>query len=114
MFVVLRQFTNMRSVEEAAKRAQAGLVPILKRSPGFRGYYVMNAGEGAGFSVTVFESRESAEAIRDEVMSWIEKNLAEFVTEPPRITAGEVIVSVEQRVGAAGAESERGAEARPH
>lgn len=102
MFCVTRRFSSMRSVEEAAKRAEKGLAPILQRNPGFRGYYIVDAGDGVGVSITVFESREAAESTREEAVGWIEKNLSDLFSEPPLITAGEVIVAVEaQRAPAA-------------
>lgn len=113
MYCVTRRFTSMRSVEEAAKRAEAGLAPILQRNPGFRGYYIVDAGDGVGMSITVFESREAAEKSRDEALGWIEKNLSDLYKEPPLITAGETIVRVEAQA-AAGRAAETGAEARPH
>ena len=58
MFVVTRRVT-VRSVEEAAQKAAAGLVPILQRSSGFRGYHIIDAGDGVGMSIGVFESREA-------------------------------------------------------
>jgi hypothetical protein len=112
MFCVTRRFSSMGSVEEAAKRAEAGIGPILQRNPGFRGYYVVDAGDGVGCSITVFESREAAESSRDEVMAWIEKNLSDLYREPPLITAGEVIVAVESAAAAAG-QAAAGATAQP-
>jgi hypothetical protein len=103
----------MSSVEEAAKRAEAGIGPILQSNPGFRGYYVVDAGDGVGCSITVFESQEAAERSREEVMGWIEKNLSDLYREPPVITAGEVIVAVEPSGTAAGQAATAGATARP-
>jgi hypothetical protein len=113
MFVITRRFSSMRSVGEAAKRAETGLAPILRSAPGFRGYYIIDSGDGVGLSISVFESREQAEAIREEAMSWIEKNLADLYSEPPQITAGEVVVSVEAHApaGQAAAGAGTGADA---
>jgi len=111
MFCVVRRFSSMNSVQEAAKRAEAGLAPILQRNPGFRGYYIVDAGEGVGCSVTVFESREAADATREEALGWIEKNLGDLYKEPPQITAGEVITRVEST--APQARPGAGAEAQP-
>ena len=111
MFCITRRFSSMSSVEEAAKRAEAGLAPILQSNPGFRGYYVIDGGDGVGVSISVFESREAAEKTRDEALAWIEKNLSDLYREPPLITAGEVIVMVEPAGAAAGQAA--GATAQP-
>lgn len=112
MFCITRRFSAMGSVEEAAQRAEAGIGPILQRNPGFRGYYVVDAGDGVGCSITIFESREAAERSREEVMGWIEKNLSDLYREPPQITAGEVIVSVHAQ-GAAAGQAAAGGTAQP-
>ena len=114
MFCVTRRFSSMSSVEEAAKRAEAGLAPILQRNPGFRGYYVIDAGDGVGCSITVFESREAAESTREEALAWIEKNLSDLYSEPPQVTAGDVVVTVEPLAAAAGQASGTSAQPTAH
>jgi hypothetical protein len=42
MYVVIRKFSAMRSVPEAARRAESGIGQILKQSPGFVAYYVFD------------------------------------------------------------------------
>jgi hypothetical protein len=116
MFVMTRRYARMSSVEEAARRAEAGLAPILKQRPGFRGYYIVDGGQGVGLSISVFEDRQSALAVQDEAMQWIRNNLSDLYDSEPEITVGEVVVAVEaEQAGAAsGAGKETGAEARPH
>jgi hypothetical protein len=60
MYVVIRKFTKMRSVAQAARRAESGIGQILKQAPGFRGYYVFDGGNGVGCSITLFENRADA------------------------------------------------------
>jgi len=48
MYVVIRKFSAMRSVPEAARRAESGIGQILKQSPGFVAYYVFDGGNGVG------------------------------------------------------------------
>src|SRR5215204_4040281 len=56
MYMVIRKFNRVRSVAEAARRAESGIGQLLKHSPGFQGYYVFDAGDGVGGSVTLFDS----------------------------------------------------------
>jgi hypothetical protein len=60
--VAIRKFASpqMRSVSQAARRAESGIGQMLRQAPGFRGYYVFDAGIGVGGSVTLFESRDEA------------------------------------------------------
>src|SRR5215208_640685 len=46
MYAVIRKFTRMRSVPQAARRAESGIGQMLKQCPGFRGYYILDAGGG--------------------------------------------------------------------
>jgi hypothetical protein len=42
MYAVVRKFTRMRSVPQAARRAEIGIGQILKQCPGFRGCYTVS------------------------------------------------------------------------
>ncbi len=75
MYVVIRKFRKMRSVAEAARRAESGIGQMLKGSPGFRGYYVFDAGDGAGGSVTLFEDKATALAANEKAIAWVKGSL---------------------------------------
>ena len=94
MYVVIRKFTQMRSVSEAARRAETGIGQLLKRAPGFRGYYVFDAGNGVGGSVTLFESQEEALAANEKALAWIRASMSDLIDGEPEITAGEVLAIV--------------------
>ena len=94
MYVIIRKFTQMRSVSEAARRAESGIGQMLKQEPGFRGYYVFDAGNGVGGSVTLFESRDEALAANDKALAWIRASLSDLLDGEPEITAGEVLAIV--------------------
>ena len=101
MFVVSRRFTGLRSIQEFGRRAEQGLGPILRANPGFRGYYLMDCGDGSGFSISVFESREAAEAIRDHALGWIDETLPDFTAESSELTVGTLITRIEAPAPAA-------------
>jgi hypothetical protein len=94
MYMVIRKFNRMRSVAEAARRAESGLGQLLKRSPGFQGYYVFDAGDGVGGSVTLFESQEAAVAANEQALAWIRGSLIDVITGEPEIIMGEVLVAI--------------------
>jgi hypothetical protein len=94
MYLVIRKFNRMRSMPEAARRAESGIGQMLKQSPGFRGYYVFDAGNGVGGSVTLFESREAATAANEKALAWIRASLADLIDGEPEITAGEVLAAL--------------------
>jgi hypothetical protein len=88
MYVVIRKFNRMRSVAEAARRAESGLGQLLKQLPGFQGYYVFDAGDGVGGSVTLFESQEAAVAANEQALAWTRGSLIDVIDGEPEITMG--------------------------
>jgi hypothetical protein len=95
MYVVIRKFNGLRSVPEAARRAESGIGQLLKQSPGFRGYYIFDCGIGVGGSVTLLESRDEAMAANEKVLAWIRASLSDLIDGEPEITAGEVLASID-------------------
>ena len=94
MYAVIRRFTRMRSVPEAARRAETGIGQMLKQCPGFRGYYILDAGGGVGASVTVFDTQGAALAASAKALAWIQASLADLIDGEPEITSGEVLVAI--------------------
>ena len=91
MYVVIRKLNNMQSVSESARRAEAILGPLLVQTPGFKGYYIFDTGEGVAGSVTLFESREAATAANQQALTWIKENLSHLYEGEPEVVAGEVV-----------------------
>jgi len=94
MYVVIRKFSRMRSVAEAARRAESGLGQMLKQMPGFKGYWVFDAGDEIGGSISLFESREAALAANEKALAWIRASLADVIDGEPEITMGDVLTAV--------------------
>jgi len=94
MYVVIRKFRKMRSVAEAARRAESGIGQMLKGSPGFRGYYVFDAGDGAGGSVTLFEDKATALAANEKAIAWVKGSLADLIEGELEVTVGDVLVAM--------------------
>ena len=94
MYVVIRKFHQMRSVREAARRAETGIGELLRQSPGFDSYYVFDAGNGVGGSVSLFQDRDSASVANEKAIAWVRATLADLVQGEPDITQGEVLAMV--------------------
>ena len=95
MYIFIRKFTKVRSVADAARRAKSGVGQILRASPGFRSYYVLDGGEGVGVAVMIFEDRESAIAANNKVLEFVQASLHDLDLGDPEIIAGEVLVNIE-------------------
>jgi heme-degrading monooxygenase HmoA len=67
------------TVDEVIQRAEAGMLPILHRQPGFVAYSVIKTGETSALSLSIWESREQAEAAIQVAASWVRQNIAGMV-----------------------------------
>ena len=95
MYMFIRKYTKVRSVADAARRAKSGVGQLLRGSPGFKSYYVLDGGEGVGVAVMIFADRESANAANDKVMDFVQASLHDLDLGDPEIVAGEVLVNIE-------------------
>ena len=95
MFIIIRKYTRIRSVADAARRAKSGVGQILRDSRGFKSYYVLDGGGGVGVAVMIFEDRESANAANDKVLEFVQASMHDLVLGDPEIIAGEVLVNIE-------------------
>lgn len=89
MYASIRQYRT-NHVDEVARRAQEGFVPIVNDVPGFTAWYLVDSGDGTLFTVTVCEDRAGADASVNAAAEWVHDNLAELVDGPPTVSNGEV------------------------
>ena len=94
MYLVIRKFSRMRTVREAARRAESGIGKLMKEASGFRAYYIFDAGNGVAGSVTLFDTRDAAETANEKAMVWIQGSLGDLIDGEPEIIAGEVLAAV--------------------
>jgi hypothetical protein len=91
MYVAVRQYqTKAGSIDELARRAQQGFVPLMSQVPGFVAYYGVDAGNNVIVTISIFQDQAGAEESNRRAADWVKQNLAELVQGPPEITAGEV------------------------
>ena len=98
MYAFIRKYTKVRSVADAARRAKSGIGQILRESPGFKSYYVLDGGEGVGVAVMIFKDRESAKAANDKILDFAQASLHDLNLGDPEIIAGEVLIEIESDV----------------
>jgi heme-degrading monooxygenase HmoA len=63
--------------QELARRAEEGILPILQSQPGFKAYSVA-IGDGEVLSMSVWDTRDDAEAGSKVVASWVADNMSEI------------------------------------
>ncbi|MBB4398872.1 hypothetical protein GGD62_008020 [Bradyrhizobium sp. ERR14] len=56
---------------------------------------MLDAGEGAGVAVMIFEDRESANAANKKVLEFVQASLHDLDLGDPEIVAGEILVNIQ-------------------
>jgi hypothetical protein len=96
MYAVVRRYTvKPGGARELADRVDREFVPIIKAVPGFVSYMYLEGGQEWGrdvlATISVYSSREGAEASVRAAAKWVGDNLVEFEPSQPVVTAGEVL-----------------------
>jgi heme-degrading monooxygenase HmoA len=60
---------------DLGRRAEEGILPLLKSQPGFKSYSVA-IGDGEVLSISAWDTRDDAEAGSEVVASWVAENMA--------------------------------------
>ena len=105
MYLTLRRYAGAAArVDEISSKVEKGLVPILKKSPGFKGYCVFASEDGDGVSVSLFESQEQAAKANDQARSWVQSEMKDLLPDPPEVFSGEAVLfaSAEGKAGGLG------------
>jgi hypothetical protein len=97
MFISVRRYSSVRSVNEVCRKIQSGFVPLLQGSPGFIAYYAVDGGNGTMATISMFSTEEMALESNEKAAKWLRENVADMQPEPAEITSGEVKVRVEAK-----------------
>jgi hypothetical protein len=79
-------------VDELGRKVNESLIPKLSKLPGFKGYFLMEAGEGVVRSTTLFDTLAQAEDSTRVAAEWTqEENLEKLIPNAPKVTVRKVI-----------------------
>lgn len=92
MFVAVRKYKNAGSASAIAEAVHTQLVPVLKQDPGFKGFYVMDCGDGIITSISVFESKEAAQRSNEQAKA-ARANFSSLLPDDPEIVMGETVLA---------------------
>ena len=94
MHATIRRYDGVdqnRTVELTGKVNET-LVPKLSKLDGFKGYYLIEAGNGIFSSLGLFETPAQAEESTKVASSWVrDEKLETAFPNPPKITSGKVV-----------------------
>jgi hypothetical protein len=71
----LARYSFTGDADDLARRAEEGILPILKAQPGFKAYTV-SIGDDEILSMSAWETRGEAEAGSAAISSWVAENFA--------------------------------------
>lgn len=94
MHATIRRYEGIDQArtDELTKKVGETLIPRLSKVDGFRGYYLIEAGDGIMSSVDFFETLEQADESARLASNWVrDEKLETALPNPPKITGGEVI-----------------------
>jgi hypothetical protein len=104
MHAIIRRYdgVDQNRTTELTSKVNETLVPKLNKLPGFKGYYLIDAGNGVFSSLGLFETPEQGMESSKFVATWIrDEKLDTIVPNEPKITSGRVVANSDRVLVAA-------------
>ena len=101
MFAIIRRYdgVDQNRTTELTSKVNETLMPKLNKLPGFKGYYLIDAGNGVFTSLGLFETPEQGMESTKLVATWIrEEKLETILPNEPTITSGKIVARSSDRV----------------
>jgi hypothetical protein len=98
MHATIRRYEGVDTArtEELTRKVSETLVPQLEKLEGFRGYYLVESGNGVVTSVGLFAGPAQSDEATNLAAAWVkEQKLESALPNAPRITSGKVIAQQE-------------------
>jgi hypothetical protein len=102
MYLVVRSYEHTSALynEEGYRQVSEQLVPRLSEIEGFVSYYsAFDPTRATITSVSIYETREGAEAANRMAEEWGSKNMSVMGTVNPTAWAGAIVIAVERPAG---------------
>jgi len=94
MHAIIRRYdgVDQNRTTELTSKVSETLVPKLSKLPGFKGYYLIDAGDGVFSSLGLFETPEQGMESTKLVTTWLrEEKLDTILPNEPKITSGKIV-----------------------
>ena len=96
MHATIRRYdgVDQNRTTELTGKVNESLVPKLRKLQGFKGYYLIEAGDGVMSSLGLFETAEQADVSTKVAAGWVrDEKLESAFPNPPKITSGRVVTN---------------------
>ena len=104
MHAIIRRYdgVDQNRTTELTSKVTETLVPELSKLPGFKGYYLIDAGDGVFSSLGLFETPEQGMESTKLVTRWLrEQKLDTILPNEPKVTSGRVVANSDRVLVAA-------------
>jgi len=94
MHATIRRYdgVDQNRIVELTDKVNETLVPKLSKMQGFKGYYLIDGGNGIFSSLGLFETSDQADESTKLASTWIrDEKLENVFPNPPKITSGRVM-----------------------
>ena len=94
MHAIIRRYdgVDQNRTTELTDKITETLVPKLSKLPGFKGYYLIDAGDGVFSSLGLFETPEQSMESTKLATTWLrEEKLDTILPNEPKITSGKIV-----------------------
>jgi hypothetical protein len=94
MHATIRRYdgVDQNRTAELTSKVNETLIPKLSKLPGFKGYFLVEAGNGVFSSLGLFETPEQGMESTKIVATWIrDEKLETMIPNEPKITSGKVL-----------------------
>jgi hypothetical protein len=101
MHATIRRYEGVDTArtEELSRKVGETLVPRLEKLEGFRGYYLVESGNGVFTSVGLFTSPAQCDEATNLAATWVKgEKLESALPNAPHITSGKVIAQQDAAV----------------
>jgi len=88
MHTVIRRYEGILETAEVARRSVDDFAPRLRESPGFQGYWVVDAGGGVLATISALDTEDEAADSVVAAAAWVQESVARLIPNPPEVTVG--------------------------
>jgi hypothetical protein len=93
MYVTVRRSKLFGGTDEIVRRARDGLVPTLRRLPGFVSYDILSLEDNVVMGITIFDNEASAQEANKSFVLWArELDLRSLLTGPHEVLSGQALI----------------------